>query len=440
MGNCLPWKSKRDVSLLVAGIDNAGKTTVVHAITGQPFDTVAPTLGFSSEQITVGDFKITFLDLGGGERIRDIWKNYLEEVFGVVYVLDSSDTRKIEENKTVLENLLASSHVQQKPVLLLANKQDVEGAMDEVEICDALDLENLVNENKCPCRVEMCAAITSKPGRKHIDKNILTGFKWLLGIIDEKYSELKLRVSEDVQKREEKMKEEMKQRAERVKKRREERERQEKEEEEQQMNNIKAVGNSSPAQETPDIAGADDKHSASSTTAVDNAQTNQTSLQSLRSGLGDELMDDDYGEDCEVTGTVEVVENLQYYNGQDNFNEGNVMNVPYTSTDDEKKHMLNAGEDSDINGAKEDGGELVDIPEIQDGDKQSKKVQKKNIRKNQVNPVTDSPVIMSGIRLAPLPKAYSVQSTDTSSINSATAVTTLNLTPLPDVIDETSTA
>ena len=44
----------RNISILVAGIDNAGKTTVVHGIIGEAFDTVAPTLGFSSEVFSSG--------------------------------------------------------------------------------------------------------------------------------------------------------------------------------------------------------------------------------------------------------------------------------------------------------------------------------------------------------------------------------------------------
>ena len=35
----------------------------------------------------------------------------------------------------------------------LANKQDQEGALDEIDVCDQLNLEDIVNECKCPCKV-----------------------------------------------------------------------------------------------------------------------------------------------------------------------------------------------------------------------------------------------------------------------------------------------
>jgi hypothetical protein len=39
----------------------------------------------------------------------------------------------------------------------LANKQDQEGALDELDICDSLGLEEAVNVHKCPCRVVSCS-------------------------------------------------------------------------------------------------------------------------------------------------------------------------------------------------------------------------------------------------------------------------------------------
>jgi len=35
----------------------------------------------------------------------------------------------------------------------LANKQDVDGALDEGDICDRLNLETLANQYETPCRV-----------------------------------------------------------------------------------------------------------------------------------------------------------------------------------------------------------------------------------------------------------------------------------------------
>lgn len=457
MGNCLPWKSKRELTLLVAGVDNAGKTTVVNAITGQPLEMVAPTVGFSSQQVTVGDFKITFLDLGGGERIRDIWKNYLAEVYAVVFVLDSSDPNRMEENKTVLEHLVSDDLVQRKPVLLLANKQDIEGAMDEAKICDLLDLETLVNECKSPCRVEMCAAIHSKPGRKNIEKNIVTGFKWLLGIVNEKFAELKVRVTEDVAQREEKLAEEMKERAERVKKKREERERKEKEEEEKAKesesqtenvtNNVddeesgeghsqkitseinegivKSSDEPLPSDQQPVKSVCDNV--VKSSMVLESFSSSHNSSQSVRSALGDELLDDD----------------------DDEFHD---THAEVTSSSVEKKDASVTAETDDTNNSTSsvdngggEGSETVVSPlpeaEVIPDKKASKKNNKKNTRKNQITPVLlpEDRTPLSGVRLAPLSTAYSTGSN--GSIRTLPSIPSVVApSPPPPVVDSTSSA
>ena len=48
--------------------------------------------------------------------------------------------------------------VKGKPILLLCNKSDLDDALDEIHIVDAMDVEAAVNEAKCPTRVEAVAA------------------------------------------------------------------------------------------------------------------------------------------------------------------------------------------------------------------------------------------------------------------------------------------
>ena len=61
---------------------------------------------------------ITMFDLGGGKRIRDIWKNYVAEVYGLVYVIDSTAGDRMEECHAVLENLLQDKRMRGKPTLV----------------------------------------------------------------------------------------------------------------------------------------------------------------------------------------------------------------------------------------------------------------------------------------------------------------------------------
>ena len=40
-----------------------------------------PTIGFSNAEFKLLNFKVTAYDVGGGPRIRGIWKDYYAEVF-----------------------------------------------------------------------------------------------------------------------------------------------------------------------------------------------------------------------------------------------------------------------------------------------------------------------------------------------------------------------
>lgn len=69
-----------------------------------------------------------------------------------------------------------------KPVLILANKQDRENALDEIDLVDMLDLEDLVNEKKCPTLVESCSA-TEITNKTKVDPGIKKGYHWLINYI-----------------------------------------------------------------------------------------------------------------------------------------------------------------------------------------------------------------------------------------------------------------
>ncbi|KAJ6662726.1 hypothetical protein lerEdw1_011366 [Lerista edwardsae] len=79
---------------------------------------VAPTVGFSKIDLKQGRFEVTIFDLGGGKRIRSIWKNYYAESYGVIFVVDSSDAERMEETKETMSEVLRHPKVSGKPILV----------------------------------------------------------------------------------------------------------------------------------------------------------------------------------------------------------------------------------------------------------------------------------------------------------------------------------
>ncbi|XP_076159304.1 ADP-ribosylation factor-like protein 13B isoform X2 [Alosa pseudoharengus] len=237
MANCCNWLKRwrepaRKVTLVMVGLDNAGKTATVRGIKGESPEDVAPTVGFSKVDLKQGKFEVTIFDLGGGKRIRGIWKNYYSESYGVVFVVDSSDTQRLQETRDTMEEVLRHPRIAGKPVLVLANKQDRDGALAEADIIEGLSLEKLVNENKCLCQIEPCSAVIGY-GKK-VDKSIKNGLNWLLSSIARDYEAITERVQRDTAEQKAQEEQDKKDRAERVRRIREERARQEREEAERE--------------------------------------------------------------------------------------------------------------------------------------------------------------------------------------------------------------
>ena len=108
-------KNKKDeLKILVLGLDKAGKTTILKAlsnevqpIVSQDISTITPTQGFNIKNLSHDKFKLNVWDIGGQKALREYWANYFEKNDALVYVIDSSDTKRIKEAGNELENLLA---------------------------------------------------------------------------------------------------------------------------------------------------------------------------------------------------------------------------------------------------------------------------------------------------------------------------------------------
>lgn len=123
MANCCNlfkrWREPvRKVTLVMVGLDNAGKTATAKGIQGEHPEDVAPTVGFSKIDLRQGKFEVTIFDLGGGKRIRGIWKNYYAESYGVIFVVDSSDEDRMEETKETMSEVLRHPRISGKPILV----------------------------------------------------------------------------------------------------------------------------------------------------------------------------------------------------------------------------------------------------------------------------------------------------------------------------------
>jgi len=191
-GNLARWmkkKKEKNLTILLLGLDNAGKSTLLFGLKDQLPDTVTPTIGFRPSTVVRGKYTIQWFDVGGAKNFRRVWQSYYPEVHGVIYVVDAADRERFEESKETLDKTLESEGIVGKPVLIFANKQDLDGCASAPELTKEL---GLLERKDCSYQMTAC---TAKPAEgQGVDERIGKALNWLLDSIDKDYNTLNNRV------------------------------------------------------------------------------------------------------------------------------------------------------------------------------------------------------------------------------------------------------
>ncbi|XP_055469054.1 ADP-ribosylation factor-like protein 9, partial [Psammomys obesus] len=146
-GLCYVKAEETNKQILVLGLDGAGKTSVLHLLASnrvQP--SVAPTQGFNTVCISTEDKQMEFLEIGGSEPFRSYWDSYLPTGWLLIFVVDSADHKRLPEAKKCLHQLMEQNPA--LPLVVFANKQDLEAAYHITDIHDALALSEVGSDRK----------------------------------------------------------------------------------------------------------------------------------------------------------------------------------------------------------------------------------------------------------------------------------------------------
>lgn len=68
-------------------------------------------------------------DVGGQDKIRPLWRHYYSGTQGLIFVVDSSDTARLEEARSELHKIINDREMKDALLLVFANKQDIQGRM-----------------------------------------------------------------------------------------------------------------------------------------------------------------------------------------------------------------------------------------------------------------------------------------------------------------------
>ncbi|XP_013409662.1 ADP-ribosylation factor-like protein 1 [Lingula anatina] len=136
---------QKERRILILGLDGAGKTTILYRLQVGEVVTTIPTIGFNVETVTYKNLKFQVWDLGGQTSIRPYWRCYYSNTDAIIYVVDSMDRDRIGISKQELCSMLEEEELKKSILVVLANKQDIEGAMTVSEVANALGLSTIKN-------------------------------------------------------------------------------------------------------------------------------------------------------------------------------------------------------------------------------------------------------------------------------------------------------
>ncbi|XP_017274821.1 putative ADP-ribosylation factor-like protein 5C [Kryptolebias marmoratus] len=145
--------------VIIVGLDNAGKTTILYQFLTKEAVHTSPTIGSNVEEITVRNTHFMVWDIGGQESLRAGWYSYYCNTEIVILVVDSTDRERLTVSKEELHRMLAHEDLQNAAVLVLANKQDVKGSMTAAEISQCLTLDSVTTHS---WHVQACCALTGE--------------------------------------------------------------------------------------------------------------------------------------------------------------------------------------------------------------------------------------------------------------------------------------
>ena len=162
-------KKEGEARLLVLGLDNAGKTTILRKLSNEDITNITPTAGFNIKSLSMSNFRLNVWDIGGQKAIRPYWKQYYDSTDALIYVIDSADKNRVEETGEELSQLLEEDQMNGVPLLVLANKQDLVNALSAKDVAEGLNLFSIRDR---PWQIQPCSAKTGE--------GLKDGMEWLI--------------------------------------------------------------------------------------------------------------------------------------------------------------------------------------------------------------------------------------------------------------------
>ena len=158
---------QREAKIFVYGLSNAGKTTIIKSLEKTITKNTIPTTNVEISKILVNNLSILTYDAPGHSKFRELWAPHLNNLDGLVFILDVSDKENFDDAREILHKIAMMPKIKNLPILILFNKIDLETPHVE-SLMQVLNLNELGDR---PLKHFSTSGITNE--------NIIQAFNWL---------------------------------------------------------------------------------------------------------------------------------------------------------------------------------------------------------------------------------------------------------------------
>lgn len=143
----------QEIRLLVLGLDNAGKTTIVRQLMGADTTLISPTMGFQIHTFPYRECQINAWDIGGQTTLRSFWGNYFDKLDAILWVVDGTSLERLAELYLELrEKVIQQDQLAGIFFCILVNKMDLIDEADQENVrqvvISTLNLQKEIPEDK----------------------------------------------------------------------------------------------------------------------------------------------------------------------------------------------------------------------------------------------------------------------------------------------------
>lgn len=140
-------------TILLLGLDNAGKTTFLHKLKTNTILNSPPTERPYLSTFSFGGITFAGWDLGGHEAVRYLWEDYVVEASAIMFLVDACDTKRFQEVNLELDALASQGMLTENrvPIAVMLNKCDLQDAQSSEFIAEAIEYQDVVEMYNSQC-------------------------------------------------------------------------------------------------------------------------------------------------------------------------------------------------------------------------------------------------------------------------------------------------